>query len=133
MYGEDCDWSKRFHAGGWDVVYFPEAEAVHYGGGSSDNAPTRCFVDLNRANHHYWEKHHNKLAQKMNLVMVFVAHLLRLAVKLVVYTFVPSKGSGMRRQMENHLAVIKWMVGWKGLKMGEGAYNREGLRRCDHE
>ena len=35
MYGEDLDWCKRFGDCGWGVVYFPEAEAVHFGGASS--------------------------------------------------------------------------------------------------
>jgi GT2 family glycosyltransferase len=41
MYGEDVDWCKRFRQKGWKVVFFGEAEALHYGGASSANAPIK--------------------------------------------------------------------------------------------
>ena len=32
MYGEDMDWCRRFWQCGWQVVFVPAAEAIHYGG-----------------------------------------------------------------------------------------------------
>ena len=60
FYGEDVDWCRRFNLGGWRVVFFPEAEALHYGGASSANAPVKFAVEMQRANYQYWTKHHSR-------------------------------------------------------------------------
>jgi GT2 family glycosyltransferase len=60
MYGEDIDWSYRFHKAGWKRVYFAGARAFHYGGGSSELAPTRFYVEMRRANLQFFRKHHGK-------------------------------------------------------------------------
>ncbi len=46
MYGEDMDWCYRFHEAGEKVVFFAGAGAIHYGGGSSSNAPLRFYLEL---------------------------------------------------------------------------------------
>src|ERR1035441_7831998 len=50
MYGEDVDWSYRFHKAGWRRVYFAAAESLHYGGASSAVAPVRFYVAMQQAN-----------------------------------------------------------------------------------
>ena len=62
MYSEDLDWCRRFDQANWEVVFCPEAEAIHYGGASSSNAPTRFLIEMQRANLKYWRKHHGKLS-----------------------------------------------------------------------
>jgi GT2 family glycosyltransferase len=34
MFSEETDWCYRFHAAGWKVLFDPEAEVVHVGGGT---------------------------------------------------------------------------------------------------
>ncbi len=46
MYGEDMDWCYRIHEAGEKVVFFAGAGAIHYGGGSSSNAPLRFYLEL---------------------------------------------------------------------------------------
>src|SRR5262249_45576234 len=60
MYGEDIDWSRRFHEAGWRVVFYPEAEAVHYCEGSSSSEPIRFYVEKHRANMQYCQTYHSK-------------------------------------------------------------------------
>jgi GT2 family glycosyltransferase len=62
MYGEDMDWSWRFHGAGWRVVLYPAAKAVHYGGGSSSKDPTRFRLAMHRANLQFWAKYHGTLS-----------------------------------------------------------------------
>ena len=50
MYGEDMDWCKRFYDGGWRIVFAPDAAAIHYGGGSAEQAPTRFYLEMQKAN-----------------------------------------------------------------------------------
>ncbi len=60
MYGEDMDWCRRFWAGGWQVMFVAEAQATHYGGASSANAPVRFYIERQRADLQYWTKHHSR-------------------------------------------------------------------------
>jgi hypothetical protein len=62
MYAEDVDWCKRFHDWGWKNVFYPDAEAVHYGGASSAAMPVRFYVEKQRANFQYWKKHHDRFS-----------------------------------------------------------------------
>jgi GT2 family glycosyltransferase len=82
MYGEDMDWCKRFWAAGWKVVFVPTAEAIHYGGASSANAPVRFFIEMQRADLQYWKKHHSGPA----VVVYFLLSCLHLMLRAVGYT-----------------------------------------------
>jgi GT2 family glycosyltransferase len=59
IYGEDMDWCRRFWSKGWLVVFVPSAEAIHYGGASSSNAPVRFYIERQKADLQYWRKHHS--------------------------------------------------------------------------
>ncbi len=78
MYGEDMDWCKRFWAKGWQVVFVPGAEAIHYGGVSSDKAPVRFYVERQRADFQYWRKHHSRFEQSLYFLICCVQHTLRI-------------------------------------------------------
>jgi GT2 family glycosyltransferase len=78
MYGEDMDWCKRFYDAGWRIVFEPEAASIHYGGGSAEQAPTRFYLEMQRANLQYWSKHHARLTVPLYTAILFVHHLVRL-------------------------------------------------------
>ena len=63
FYGEDMDWCKRFHLGGWKVMFLSETASVHYGGGSSKRAPLKYYIQQQRADLQYWKKHHSRAGQ----------------------------------------------------------------------
>jgi GT2 family glycosyltransferase len=114
MYAEDYDWCKRFHASGWDVVYVPSAVATHYGGASSANTPTHCFVALRRASLQYWKKHHSAFVWVTEAVLVFLGQIFRLIPRTVAYALLPSKRESLRGQIQNHLATLRWLCcGWR--------------------
>jgi GT2 family glycosyltransferase len=77
MYGEDIDWSYRFHNAGWRNVFCATAAAVHYGGASSAIAPARFYVEKQRASVQYWEKHHGGLATFAYLSTAFLHESIR--------------------------------------------------------
>lgn len=58
MYGEDLDWCKRFRQAGWSIRLYPQVAVIHYGGGSSDNAPVPFYLELKRSSLRYWAKHY---------------------------------------------------------------------------
>lgn len=69
IYAEDIDWCRRFKQSGARVIYYPFAEAIHYGGGSSKNAPIRFYMEMQKANFSYWKKYHNIASQQAYLLL----------------------------------------------------------------
>ena len=114
MYGEDIDWSKRFHDAGWRVVFYPDAEAFHYCGGSSTNAPVRFYVEMNRANMQYFRRHHNNLA----VAGFWVATILHSIVRIAGYSFLYALHHAHRGEaaakVRRSAACLLWLIGAGG-------------------
>jgi len=109
IYGEDMDWCRRFWGKGWRVVFIPSAEAIHYGGGSSSNAPIRFYIERQKADLQYWKKHHSDLAVTCYL---FISSL-HMFLRLIGYSFgiflnpaEPSRRYKVRRSW----ACLKWIL-----------------------
>jgi GT2 family glycosyltransferase len=110
MYGEDMDWCRRFWAAGWKLVYVPMAETIHYGGGSSANAPVRFFIEKQRADLLYWKKHHSWPA----VAGYFLISCLHLTLRSLGYTFAllcsPQKRQTYSHKVRRSLACLRWMI-----------------------
>jgi len=109
MYGEDVDWCYRFHQAGERVVFFAEAGAVHYGGGSSSHAPLRFYLELYRATWQYWRKHHGALSQLGFLLAFAVHHSIRLLGSAFIYLFLPSQRTSTVAKLKRSLACLQWV------------------------
>lgn len=79
MYGEDVDWCRRFTDAGWRIVFEPASSAVHYGGGSSRQAPLRLYLELERAKRLYWSKYHSWPACMVHDAVTWLHHGVRAA------------------------------------------------------
>lgn len=111
MYGEDIDWCRSFHNEGWRVVYFPEAEAVHYGGASSANAPARFYVEMQRANLLYWKKYHGPISVFVYWLMVWLNGATRAVGYGLVYLLIASARAHARFEIGRNLASLRWLMG----------------------
>lgn len=59
IYAEDVDWCKRCWAAGWRVVFYPEAQAIHYRGVSTvKKDPVRFAITQQQSVIRYWQKYH---------------------------------------------------------------------------
>jgi GT2 family glycosyltransferase len=57
-YQEDTDFCSRARQAGWKVVYYPEAQIIHYGGqGGSRVEPYRSIIEWHRSYWLYYKKH----------------------------------------------------------------------------
>lgn len=110
MYGEDMDWCKRFRKSGWRVVFNPDAEAIHYGGGSSSNAPTRFFVEKQRADLRYWQKHHNGMAVAAYISISCLHHVLRSLGNAVAFVLQVGDRDTRRYKIKRSAACLKWIL-----------------------
>ena len=109
MYGEDMDWCRRFWNAGWKLMFVPAAEAIHYGGASSANAPVRFYIEMQRADLQYWKKHHSWAG----VACYFLISCFHLALRSIGYTLALGFS---RQQRESHvhkirrsLACLRWM------------------------
>jgi GT2 family glycosyltransferase len=110
IYGEDIDWCMRFNASGWKVVFFSEAEALHYGGASSANAPLRFQIEMQRANLQYWKKHHSALQVAAYLAICTLHHSLRIVAEGVAYPLRRDRTTSGYK-ITRSLASLKWILG----------------------
>ena len=60
MYCEEVDWCLRIRQAGWEILYTPAAEVVHYGGQSTAQFRHRMFVELQRSRLRFFRKHYGR-------------------------------------------------------------------------
>ena len=110
MYGEDIDWCYRFQQAGQRKVFFAEAEAIHYGGASSAQAPVRFQIEMYRANCQYWEKHHGRRARLLYLSIVWLHQAVRLLGCLLLLAAKAQRSETLFK-MKKSLACMGWVMG----------------------
>jgi len=120
MYGEDMDWCKRFWKRGWKLAFVPSAEAIHYGGASSANAPVRFYIERHRADLQYWQKHHSRPAVACYFVLTCLHLLLRLAGYLVALLLRRSARATYQYKVNRSLAALRWMLS-AGIRQRKGS------------
>jgi GT2 family glycosyltransferase len=110
MYGEDIDWCKRFWMHGWKVVFVPSAEAIHYGGASSANAPFRFYIEQQKADLHYWKKHHSSFG----VAIYFAISCLHLSLRAVGYSMAAllkrTERQVYRFKVQRSVLCLKWLI-----------------------
>ncbi len=111
VYGDDLDWSKRFHDAGWKVVYFPKAESFHYGGGSTARAPVGFSVEMQRANFQYWQKNYGRTSQLAYLFIIWIHQVIRLVGYALVLLVSKSKRSEAAFKLKRSSACMLWVIG----------------------
>lgn len=110
MYKEDFDLCRRFGEAGWYVVYFPEAQAVHYGGGSSSNAPANFTIEGPRAQIQYWKKHHGKAGAFYISLMIFIYHMLCIIQGIIWCIIKPSNRMIVVPKIKKSFVRVLWLL-----------------------
>ncbi len=111
MYGEDMDWCYRFRAAGWQVVFYPDAEALHYGAASSEDAPTRFYVEMRHANLQYFRKHHGWTGVFGYWVAIWVHEIVRVVGYSFLYCFKRHRRSEAAFKVRRSIACMRWLTG----------------------
>jgi hypothetical protein len=110
IYSEEVDWCKRLWNSGWEVVFFPGAQVIHYGRGSSSNAPLRFILEQKRSILQYWRIHHGWLSQIAILSIFLFHHIGRMISGSFSYLIKPSKRAEVAQQIANDLACIRFLL-----------------------
>jgi len=112
IYGEDLDWCRRFHNAGWDVVFYPGAQAIHCGAASSGNAPIKFYLEMQKADLQYWRKHHGVSGQLMYWMIIFMRQLVRMPVFALMYVFRARNRETTRFKLKRAFACIGFLFGF---------------------
>ncbi|UCC63976.1 MAG: glycosyltransferase family 2 protein [Anaerolineae bacterium] len=78
MYSEEVDWCYRFREKGWKIYFYPDAEAVHLGGGTTRQVRVEMLVQMYRSRIDFFRKHYGKLSTTLVKVIVGFNCLLRI-------------------------------------------------------
>ena len=111
MFGEDIDWCHRFLKAGWRVVFCGEAEALHYGGGSSADAPVRFYVEMRRANLQYFHKHRGTLGAVGYTLAIAIHELARIAGYSLSYCCDRQGRLEAGSKVRRSLSCLRWLMG----------------------
>lgn len=110
MYSEELDWCKRIKTAGWRVVYYPEAQVIHYQGKSSEQASILRHINFNRAKLRYFRKYHGRAAAGFLRLVIWLNFLMQLILEAV-------KGMlGHRRELRWQRVRAYWQVLRSGLR-----------------
>jgi GT2 family glycosyltransferase len=72
MYGEDIDLCYRIKDGGYKILYYPNAQIIHYKGGSSKKKRTKVIYDFHKAMWIFYKKHYYR---KYNFAVAFLVYI----------------------------------------------------------
>lgn len=116
FYGEDTDWGKRFNEAGWQCIYLPDAQAIHFGGGSTAAYPVRYYLTMEKADLMYWRKHKPPLEQLIYKAIKIVYHFISLAAWVPLWVVRPSDRERSILKIKGHATNAVWLLtGWSAI------------------
>lgn len=110
FYGEDTDWGRRFHDSGWRSVYFPEAEAVHFGGGSTAAYPVTYYLVMEKADLLYWKKHHPVWQTVVYSIIRLSHNVISVAGWAAIWVISPSRREQARLKVRGNAINTVWLL-----------------------
>jgi GT2 family glycosyltransferase len=79
IYFEDGDWCFRMLQAGWKVVFYPEAEIIHFHGQTRKQYLARDLFIIYQSKLYFFRKHYGRGAQVLVRLLTFVEVALRYA------------------------------------------------------
>jgi GT2 family glycosyltransferase len=110
MYSEELDWQRRIRSGGWQIIYFPQAQIIHYGGKSSEQAVAQRHIYFQTSKIRYFRKYHGEVAGVVLRIFLLANYVWQLSLEAV-------KGLiGHKRTMRWERVRAYWQVLRSGLR-----------------
>lgn len=110
FYGEDTDWGKRFHDADWQTVYYPEAAAIHFGGGSTAAYPVKYYLTMEKADLHYWRKHHPQWERRVYAAIRIVHNLAALLLWAAIWLVRPNRRRDASLKVRGNFINTVWLL-----------------------
>lgn len=117
FYAEEMDWCYRARQKGWQVYFTPGGEVLHHGGQSSDPVAPATFVQLQRARHQFYRKHHNAVSSFLARVLMACGAILRAVLWALVVAyrsvFARERAHEARKRLAAFSAAAAWLFLFK--------------------
>ncbi len=124
MYAEETDWCYRMHQAGWKVYFTPEAEVVHYGGGSGKTLAAQVFAEFSGSQSRFYRKHYGRRGAMALRISLILGALLRIPLYSAVVLFSASRRRKTMTTLQTWVNILRWNLWlWRtpGLRPAEGA------------
>lgn len=125
MYNEEVDWCRRFSLAGWKLVYYPCAEAIHLGGASSANEPTRFYVEYQKSKLYYYHKHYGYGATLGLRLILFLRAVLRLGLSPVAFFLLTSRRPTIMSEIKHGIASLLWLLRIRRLRSDRSPHSEQ--------
>jgi N-acetylglucosaminyl-diphospho-decaprenol L-rhamnosyltransferase len=110
MYSEELDLCRRVKEAGWQIVYLPEAQVVHYVGQSSKQAVAARHIHFQTSKVHYFRKWHGAWQASVLRLFLLSQYLWQIGLE-------SAKGLlGSQRELRRQRVKVYWQVVRTGLK-----------------
>jgi GT2 family glycosyltransferase len=116
MYGEETDWCYRFRKKGWDLIFAPVGEIIHFGGASSKQVKFEMIRQLRGSILLFMRKNRNFLVYPAACLLVALFFFLRIPY-WICRAALSKKTRTTDVQMTKAYAAsaFKALLGWQGL------------------
>jgi hypothetical protein len=114
MYAEETDWCYRMKRADYSIVFTPDAEVVHYGGGSGKSMPDQVFAEFYAGQRRFYRKHYGVAGAVALQVSLVLGALLRIPIFSVIAIALPSKRNGASKVATLWKRILWWSLGiWR--------------------
>jgi GT2 family glycosyltransferase len=107
MYAEETDWCYRFKKAGWNVLFTPNAQIIHFGRQSSKQVPFEMTLQLKGSILRFIDKHYSVLEYRLACVLVWLFFAMRIPIWLVKSAFNKADRGYCRMRLSAYLTGIK--------------------------
>ncbi len=77
VYSEEVDLCLRIQKVGWQIIWLPTVDVIHYGGQSTRQAATQMFLELYKGKVKYFRKHRGARSAQIYKAILYCASLAR--------------------------------------------------------
>lgn len=93
MYGEELDWCLRTKKAGWKVMYYPDAEIIHYKGECSKTNSRKATFEFYRSMYLFHKKHFADNYNPIINIIIYAVILLKALMSWRSFLFSAKVGS----------------------------------------
>lgn len=115
MYSEELDWCRRVKAAGWQIVYLPDAQIVHYEGKSSEQVVAARHIRFQTSKIRYFRKFHGALAAEVLRIFILAAFAVEWGLEAAKWL------SGSKRPLRRDRMIAYGQLLASGLESGRQA------------
>ncbi len=110
MYSEELDWCYRAKSLGWEVVFLPTAQVIHYAGKSSEQVLPVRHIQFQRSKVLFFRKHHGRWSGETLRLFLLATYLWQTMLEALKWVL------GHKRALRHQRVVAYWQVLRSGLR-----------------